>query len=363
MNPSSAEAISTIGRRLLRSAGSGFCGLLLVVLVAGTPVRASQPGVENPPGPLEHELPSALVEIDGRELFRVRGTTAFPAELRAQGIGARIRALAANGKFRTDDLKAVESEFGTAIDAGRERVLVVTEADARLEGVGRGGPVGSVPGARSRGHRCVSCRAHARCAHDQRAQVAGGGRGIRARSSAGHLAVAAPARGAGAALPRSRPLGGHPVVPHRARGAHLGCSARRIGHAAQRPHPGPGAHLPVRGAEPFPVDAGHGMAAAGARGEPAGGPGERLDCQHSRAVVSGGALHRYALRPQGHIPFLHRRGPTGGVARRVRAPNGRNRRTSWCGWRSSCSPWSWRIRISRAPTPTPSRASRSSSAS
>ena len=126
--------IPRLGRRLLQSAGSGFCGLLLVVLMAGTPVLASQSGVEK----LENELPSALVEIDGRELFRVRGTTAFPADQRAQGIAARIRALATNRTFRTDDLKAVESEFGTAIDAGRERVLVVTESDARLEGVGRG---------------------------------------------------------------------------------------------------------------------------------------------------------------------------------------------------------------------------------
>src|SRR5262245_62126586 len=123
---SDAEVIPTIGLRLLQSAGRVFCGLLLVVLVVGTPVLAAQPGVENP----EHELRSALVEIDGRELFRVRGTTAFPAELRAQGIAARIKALAANGKFRTDDLKTVESELGTAIDAGRERLLVVTESDA-----------------------------------------------------------------------------------------------------------------------------------------------------------------------------------------------------------------------------------------
>jgi len=134
MNLSSgAEGMSTIGRRLLRAAGTGLCGLLLVVLTAGTPAHASSPEVEQ----LEHEQPSALVVIDGRELFRVRGNTAFPPELRAQRIAARIKALGETEKFRTEDLKAVESEFGTAIYAGRERVLVVTESDARLEGVAR----------------------------------------------------------------------------------------------------------------------------------------------------------------------------------------------------------------------------------
>ena len=138
MNPSSdTKVISTISRGLLRAALGGFSGLLAVVLMTGIPVHASQAGVKQPAGAPEHELPSALVEIDGRALFRVRGTTAFPAELRAQAIAARIKALAANRNFKTDDLKAGESEFGTAIDAGRERVLIVTESDARLEGVGR----------------------------------------------------------------------------------------------------------------------------------------------------------------------------------------------------------------------------------
>ena len=45
------------------------------------------------------------------------------------------------------------------------------------------------------------------------------------------------------------------------------------------------------------------------------------------------------------------------------SPNGRNRPTSWCGWWSSCSRWSWPTRTSPVRTPTPSRASRSSSAS
>ena len=47
------------------------------------------------PTDLEAELASAPVVIDGDVLFRVRGTSAFPAEKRAAAIAGRIEALAA----------------------------------------------------------------------------------------------------------------------------------------------------------------------------------------------------------------------------------------------------------------------------
>lgn len=85
----------------------------------------------------EAEAQAAPVEIDGAVLFRVRGVSAFPAEKRAAGIAERIKALARNPDFRPDTLRAVESELGTSIVAGELRVMVVVDADARLEGVGR----------------------------------------------------------------------------------------------------------------------------------------------------------------------------------------------------------------------------------
>jgi small-conductance mechanosensitive channel len=85
----------------------------------------------------EAELQSAAVEIDGRELFRVRGNVSFPPDRRAEGIASRIRALAADPAFNANDLRAVESDIGTEILAGKQRVLVVTEPDAKLEGFPR----------------------------------------------------------------------------------------------------------------------------------------------------------------------------------------------------------------------------------
>jgi hypothetical protein len=59
------------------------------------------------------ELPSAPVEIDGNVLFRVRGTSAFPAEKRAAAIAGRIEALAADARVPADAVRTVEVENGT----------------------------------------------------------------------------------------------------------------------------------------------------------------------------------------------------------------------------------------------------------
>ena len=85
----------------------------------------------------EVETPSAPVVIDGRTLFRVRGTSSFPAERRAAGIAERIKAVAADQTVSPDAVRAVETEIGTAIFGGRERVMVVFDADARLESLNR----------------------------------------------------------------------------------------------------------------------------------------------------------------------------------------------------------------------------------
>jgi len=85
----------------------------------------------------EAEVPSAPVVIDGRSLFRVRGTSSFPAERRAAGIAARIKAVADDRTVSPDAVHGVETEIGTAIFGGRARVMVVLDADARLESLER----------------------------------------------------------------------------------------------------------------------------------------------------------------------------------------------------------------------------------
>jgi small-conductance mechanosensitive channel len=85
----------------------------------------------------EAELPSAPVVIDGTTLFRVRGTSSFPADQRAAAIASRIRALAADRTVSADALRAVETEIGSDLVADGHRLMTVLDADARYESLRR----------------------------------------------------------------------------------------------------------------------------------------------------------------------------------------------------------------------------------
>lgn len=109
---------------------SGALFLNALLLAAEGQIRE---GAQRDLAYLEAELPSAAVEIDGNVLFRVHGVSAFPAEKRAAAIIGRIEALAADASVPADAVQPVEVENGTAVVAGNQRVMLVTEADGRLE--------------------------------------------------------------------------------------------------------------------------------------------------------------------------------------------------------------------------------------
>ena len=115
--------------------------LLFGGLAVAAPVLANDPHPaaesQTRSAVLEAEPPSAPVVIDGRVLFRVRGTSAFPAERRAAAIVSRIEALAADRAVSADAVRSVEGEIGDAIVAEGHRVMVVLEADARQESLDR----------------------------------------------------------------------------------------------------------------------------------------------------------------------------------------------------------------------------------
>ncbi len=79
----------------------------------------------------------AAVTLDGEVLFQGWGVMAYPAEKRAQGIGARLRAIAADRSVPPEALRVVEGEHGSDILAGDRLVLTVTEADAKPGSVPR----------------------------------------------------------------------------------------------------------------------------------------------------------------------------------------------------------------------------------
>ncbi|MCL4838021.1 MAG: mechanosensitive ion channel family protein [Thermoanaerobaculia bacterium] len=111
--------------------------LLLAALAAAAPLAAAG----EPPAPVlsdgDTRVESAPVVVDGAVLFRVRGFSSFPAAERAAGVAERIRRLAGDSAFDPATLRIVETEVDTRLVAGEERILLVSDDDAELEGVRR----------------------------------------------------------------------------------------------------------------------------------------------------------------------------------------------------------------------------------
>jgi small-conductance mechanosensitive channel len=85
----------------------------------------------------EIEIDSAPVELDGQLLFRVRGVTSLPAKIRAGQISQRIAEAAADPGITLDDIQVRETGTISRIVAGDRHIMAVSEADARLEQLGR----------------------------------------------------------------------------------------------------------------------------------------------------------------------------------------------------------------------------------
>ncbi len=104
-------------------AAIGLCSLLPLA-------HASQQ-----PSALERELASepstaAAVELDGRELFRVRGTALIPAAKRAAVINERLLAVASDPAIAADSLRIVEEPDLTRIVAGDTTIIAFADLDA-----------------------------------------------------------------------------------------------------------------------------------------------------------------------------------------------------------------------------------------
>jgi small-conductance mechanosensitive channel len=89
------------------------------------------------PNEAASEVATAPVIVDGMELFRVRGVSAFPARKRADIIAERIRTIAADRSILTDTLTIIESDQSSNIMAGDLRIISLFDADAKTEDVNR----------------------------------------------------------------------------------------------------------------------------------------------------------------------------------------------------------------------------------
>jgi small-conductance mechanosensitive channel len=120
----------TFERIAMKRAQAG--GIVLALMLGCTAgVLAAAP----PPDSVASEAAAdnATVEIDGDVLFRVRGTAAYPADVRARSIQNRIEAAAADPTVHSEDLRLVNEDTAVAIVAGDSLLMAVHEADAKLE--------------------------------------------------------------------------------------------------------------------------------------------------------------------------------------------------------------------------------------
>ncbi len=112
--------------------------LFLVFITLALPVSATVN--ENGMGAVatsEAEFETAPVEIDGRVLFRVRGASSYPARQRAARIKSRIESVAEDTSIRSDQLRAVDSDYYTTILADDQLIMIVANADAKMEHLSR----------------------------------------------------------------------------------------------------------------------------------------------------------------------------------------------------------------------------------
>jgi small-conductance mechanosensitive channel len=102
---------------------------------AGEPTRALS--TEGAGDEAPEAIALAPLAIDGVLLFKVRGVVAYSAKRRAEEIVARIEAIARDERIAADAIQVEERPLGSAIVAGKQVVMTVLDADARVEGIER----------------------------------------------------------------------------------------------------------------------------------------------------------------------------------------------------------------------------------
>jgi small-conductance mechanosensitive channel len=120
-----------IGRPVKRIAS---LSLVMLVCLGGAGGARAQ---DAPGGQADAEIATAPVEIDGTQLFRVRGVSSLPAEQRAVAIRDRLVAVAADPSMSPDSFRVVDEGALTKVLAGDRLVMGIVDADANLEQLGR----------------------------------------------------------------------------------------------------------------------------------------------------------------------------------------------------------------------------------
>jgi small-conductance mechanosensitive channel len=112
-----------------RASRFGQLAVLLSVLLGCAMVHAAAQGTGLDQA-LSLEQDTAPVVLDGKVLFRVRGTSLFPASGRAQRIAARLEQFASDPALATDAVRIQHEDDLTRIVAGDTTLIVIADFDA-----------------------------------------------------------------------------------------------------------------------------------------------------------------------------------------------------------------------------------------
>ncbi len=116
--------------RHIRRLRAGIAAAVLLLAAASGATAEEAPGVAAPAA-------TAPVVVDGRELFRVRGITAYPAEQRANDIATSIQDAASDPSVAVDAITTVAGPIAHDIVVGTRVLVRIVDADASVEGVRR----------------------------------------------------------------------------------------------------------------------------------------------------------------------------------------------------------------------------------
>jgi small-conductance mechanosensitive channel len=118
-----------------------LASILAVVCLSAVPavaqVKAAPAGAGEAGPEAEIAHVTAPVVLDGETIFRVRGTSSYPAEERARRIAGRIEEVARTASLAPEAVQAVPAGELVNITAGDRFLAAVTDADARLEALDR----------------------------------------------------------------------------------------------------------------------------------------------------------------------------------------------------------------------------------
>jgi small-conductance mechanosensitive channel len=110
---------------------------LLLAIGTGLCVLSAQAQQTAPHEPVEAEIVTAPVDVDGTVLFHVRGVSSLPAEERARRIHDQIIAAAGDRRVAPEAVRIIEGDAAHRIQAGDRVIMAVLDADAKMEQVDR----------------------------------------------------------------------------------------------------------------------------------------------------------------------------------------------------------------------------------